>query len=62
MPRSEKPKPGGGHYDYSRTPQEGGDQMSFDDNDPDVHLQFERELKDTGVKCLMYYHPHCTQR
>ena len=59
---SEKPKPGGGHYDYSRTPQEGGDQMAFEDVDPEVHLAFERELERTGVKCLMYYHPHCTKR
>jgi oxalate decarboxylase/phosphoglucose isomerase-like protein (cupin superfamily) len=59
---SEKPKPGGGHYDYSRTPQEGGDQVAFEDQDPAVHHAFEKELETTGVKCLMYYHPHCTQR
>lgn len=59
---SEKPKPGGGHYDYSRTPQEGGDQMSFEDMDPAVHLQFEEECARVGVKCLMLHHPHCTQR
>ena len=57
---SEKPKPGGGTYDYSRTPQEGGDQISFDDMDPAVHLEFEEELKRKGTPCLMLHHPHCT--
>lgn len=57
---SEKPKPGGGHYDYSRTPQEGGDQMAFEDMDPAVHLQFEEECARAGVKCLMLHHPHCS--
>ena len=59
---SEKPKPGGGHYDYSRTPQEGGDQMAFEDMDPAVHRQFEEELAKVGVKCLMLHHPHCTSK
>jgi len=59
---SEKPKPGGGTYDYSRTPQEGGDQMAFDDMDPAVHRAFEEELAKVGIKCLMLHHPHCSYR
>ncbi len=59
---SEKPKPGGGTYDYSRTPQEGGDQMAFDDMDPAVHRAFEEELEKAGIKCLMLHHPHCSYR
>jgi len=59
---SEKPKPGGGTYDYSRTPQEGGDQMAFDDMDPAVHRAFEEELAKAGIKCLMLHHPHCSYR
>ena len=54
---SEKPKPGGGVYDYSRTPQEGGDQVAFEDMDPSVHLEFEEELKQKGIQCLMLHHP-----
>jgi quercetin dioxygenase-like cupin family protein len=57
---TEKPKPGGGTYDYSRTPQEGGDQIAFEDMDPQVHLEFEEALKAAGRKCLMLHHPHCS--
>ena len=46
---SEKPKPGGGTYDYSRTPQEGGDQMAFEDMDPAFHREFEQELAKAGI-------------
>ncbi len=59
---SEKPKPGGGSYDYSRSPKEGGDRLYWDEVDPAVHLQFEEECVKVGVKCLMYYHPHCSFR
>ena len=59
---SEKPKPGGGTYDYSRTPQEGGDQMAFEDMDPAFHKEFEESLAKVGIKCLMLHHPHCSYR
>jgi hypothetical protein len=59
---TEKPKPGGGTYDYSRTPQEGGDQMAFEDMDPSFHREFEEELAKAGIKCLMLHHPHCSFR
>lgn len=59
---SEKPKPGGGQYDYSRTPREGGDQMAFEDMDPAIHLGFEEECAKVGIKCLMLHHPHCSYR
>ncbi len=57
---SDKPRPGGGHYDYSRTPEEGGDQMSFEQQDPAVHREFEAECAKVEVSCLMHHHPYCS--
>ncbi|MPZ13876.1 MAG: cupin domain-containing protein [Chloroflexi bacterium] len=58
---TDKPKPGGKQYDYSKSPQEGGDQYRFSDETPDVHMEFEAELRVNGAVCRMgAVHPHCT--
>jgi len=58
---TDKPKPGGKQYDYSKSPQDGGDQYKFSDETPDIHAEFEDELKKTGVECKMGpVHPYCT--
>jgi quercetin dioxygenase-like cupin family protein len=58
---TEKPKPGGKQYDYSKGPKEGGDQYQFADETPDVHAEFEAELAKNGVQCRMgAIHPYCS--
>jgi hypothetical protein len=60
---TDKPKPGGRQYDYSKSPQEGGDQYKFIDETPDVHALFEAELAKNGVACRMGgVHPYCTAK
>lgn len=60
---TDKPKPGGRQYDYSKGPQEGGDQYRFEDETPNIHAEFEAELKRNGVECRMgSIHPYCTYK
>jgi quercetin dioxygenase-like cupin family protein len=59
---SDKPKAGGKQYAY-KSVKLGGDQYEFEDEDPDVHHQYEEELARSGVKCQMGpVHPFCTQK
>jgi quercetin dioxygenase-like cupin family protein len=59
---SDKPKAGGKQYVYKPV-SEGGDQMTYEDEDPSIHAQFEAELAKNGVKCQMGpIHPYCTQK
>jgi len=59
---SDKPKSGGRSYVYKPV-SEGGDQMTYDDEDAAIHAQFEKELAANGVKCQMgEIHPYCTQK
>jgi quercetin dioxygenase-like cupin family protein len=58
---TDKPKPGGKQYDYSLSPQEGGDQYKFSDETPNIHAAFEAELQKNGVACKMgAVHSYCT--
>ena len=58
---TDKPKPGGKMYDYSKGPREGGDQYAFADETPDIHAEFEAELAKSGAVCRMgSVHPYCT--
>ena len=42
---------------------QGGDQVEFDDEDPEIHRDFEAALKKAGATCAMGdYHPHCTHK
>jgi len=41
----------------------GGAQIEFEDEDPNIHREFEAALKLAGARCAMgAYHPHCTER
>jgi len=57
---TDKPKPGGGQYDYTRSPNEGGDEIPLEEDDPAIHLEFEEELRRKGVPDLMLHHPYCS--
>ncbi len=58
---SDKPKPGGKAYVY-KSVKEGGDQIEYEDEDPNIHRDFEAALAKAGAKCEMPYHPLCTQK
>ena len=59
---SEKPKSGGGAYVYKST-KEGGDQIEFEDEDPNIHREFEEAVERSGAKCQMGgLHPRCTSK
>ena len=58
---SDKPKAGGGEYVYKST-KEGGDQIEYEDEDANIHRDFEAALVKSGAKCTMGgHHPFCTQ-
>ena len=40
----------------------GGNQIEFEDEDPQVHKDFEAAMKAVGARCNMPYHPGCTAR
>jgi len=40
----------------------GGNQIEFEDEDPQIHRDFEAAMKAAGAKCNMPYHPGCTQK
>ena len=40
----------------------GGNQIEFEDEDPQIHRDFEAAMKLAGAKCNMPYHPGCTQK
>jgi quercetin dioxygenase-like cupin family protein len=58
---SDKPKSGGKAYVY-KSVKEGGDQIEYEDEDPNLHPDFEAALATVGAKCQMPYHPLCTQK
>ena len=54
---SEKPKAGGGAWSSART----GDEISFEEEDPSIHRDFEADLARHGAQCGMGdVSPHCT--
>ncbi len=57
---TDKPKPGGGQYDYTRSPKDGGDQIPFEEDGPELHREFEEELRRKGTADLMFHHPYCS--
>ncbi len=58
---SDKPKAGGKAYVY-KSVKEGGDQIEYEDEDTNIHPDFEAALAKAGAKCQMPYHPLCTQK
>lgn len=60
---SDKPRPGGRMYVYEKSVKEGGDNVMYEDEDPQIHRDYETALAEAGVTCRMgQFHPHCTQR
>jgi quercetin dioxygenase-like cupin family protein len=58
----ERPKASGESYVYTST-REGGDQIEYEDEDPEIHAGFEAALAVAGVRCEMgSEHPFCTAR
>ena len=42
---------------------QGGGQIEFEDEDPQIHKDFEAAMKEVGARCNMGgYHPGCTVR
>ncbi len=59
---NDKPKIGGGGYVYKDIKQ-GGDQIEYEDEGPNIHTEFEAALAKVGAKCEMGgMHPFCTQK
>jgi gentisate 1,2-dioxygenase len=58
---SDKPKAGGKAYIY-KSVKEGGDQIEYEDEEPEIHAEFEAAMKKAGARCKMDYHPHCTMK
>ena len=57
---SEKPKAGGGAYVY-KSVKEGGDQIEYEDEDPQIHKDFEEAVAASGAQCGMGgIHPFCS--
>ena len=40
----------------------GGGQIEFEDEDPQIHKDFEAAMNKVGARCNMSYHPGCTAR
>jgi len=41
----------------------GGGQIEFEDEDPEIHRDFESAMKLAGARCNMgTYHPRCTYK
>ena len=41
---------------------EGGGQIEYEDEDPDIHRDFEAAMAKAGARCAMgSYHPGCTE-
>jgi hypothetical protein len=66
---SEKPKRGGGSYVYTARAQGGDvvwggeDVITLEQEDPQIHADFEAELGKSGVRCAMgEAHPRCTAK
>jgi hypothetical protein len=39
----------------------GGGQIEFEDEDPQIHRDFEAAMREVGARCAMgSYHPECT--
>jgi quercetin dioxygenase-like cupin family protein/oxalate decarboxylase/phosphoglucose isomerase-like protein (cupin superfamily) len=57
---SDKPKAGGKQYVY-KSVKEGGDQIEYEDEDPQIHRDYEVALVKAGATCRMGgKHPFCT--
>jgi hypothetical protein len=40
----------------------GGGQIEFEDEDPQIHRDFEEAMSKASARCNMPYHPRCTQK
>ena len=59
---SEKPKAGGKAYVYTSV-KLGGDQIEYEDEDPQIHTDFEAAVARSGAQCQMGgIHPFCTYK
>jgi hypothetical protein len=59
---SDKPKSGGKQYVYKDV-KEGGDQIEYEDEDPDIHRDFEAAVGRAGATCRMGdIHPFCSHK
>ncbi len=59
---TDKPKAGGKQYVYVST-KLGGDQIEWEDEDPQIHKDYEAELAKNGIQCQMGKdHPFCTYK
>jgi oxalate decarboxylase/phosphoglucose isomerase-like protein (cupin superfamily)/quercetin dioxygenase-like cupin family protein len=59
---SDKPKAGGRQY-LDLSTDEGGDRILYQDEDPDIHRDYEAALAKSGVTCRMgEIHPFCSQK
>jgi len=48
---------------YTKSTKWGGTQLEYEDEDPEIHKEWEAALAKTGVTCIMGdYHPFCSQR
>ena len=48
---------------YVKSTKWGGTQLEYEDEDPEIHKEWEAALAETGVTCVMgEYHPFCSQR
>lgn len=57
---SDKPKAGGKQYVY-KSVKLGGDQIEYEEEDAEIHRDFEAALEKQGVACIMGgKHPFCT--
>ena len=66
---SEKPKRGGGAYVYQARNERGEvvlageDVITLEQEDPQIHRDFEADLAKEGIPCNMgHVHPRCSQR
>jgi len=60
---SRKFRAGSKAYGVDESIKSGGDQIEYDDEDPQIHQEFEASLTQIGVSCRMgTYHPLCTYR
>ena len=56
-------KPKSRAHETFRSIKDGGSQIEFEDENPQVHADFEAALKKVGAKCQMgAYHPYCTEK